>query len=154
MQRATNEWNASETGPWDWSKNKANVTRFMDAGVRRAADRLGNASYITLGMRGAGDGPVQGSNASDILQDVFQAQRDIIARYFGAPDAVPQVWTIYKEVATYYAAGLTPPDDVTLMLTDDNWGNIQRLPLDVTNETSRSGGTGIYYHLEYVGAPR
>lgn len=63
-----------------------------------------------------------------------------------------EVWTIYKEVATYYAAGLVPPEDVTLMFTDDNWGNIQRLPL--TNETDRAGGVGLYFHLQYTGTPK
>ena len=48
-------------------------------------------------------------------------------------------------MATYYAAGLIPPEDVTLMFTDDNWGNIQRLPL--ANETARSGGIGVRLRL-------
>lgn len=52
-----------------------------------------------------------------------------------------EVWTLYKEVQTYYSQGLIPEDDVTLMFSDDNWGNIQRLPL--SNETSRSGGIGV-----------
>ena len=43
-------------------------------------------------------------------------------------------------------------DDITIVWTDDNVGNILRLPL--ANETSRSGGAGVYYHLDYVGAPR
>ena len=42
---------------------------------------------------------------------------------------------------TYYAAGLVPPEDVTLMFTDDNWGNIQRLP--TPEEAARSGGIGV-----------
>lgn len=154
MQRATNEWNVSETGQWDWSENKANVTTFMNAGIQRAAAQLRNVSYVTLGMRGAGDGPIEGDDAIDILRDVFETQRGIIEQHYGQPDTVPQLWAIYKEVATYYEAGLAPPDDVTLMFTDDNWGNIQRLPLDVNGETARSGGIGLYYHLEYVGAPR
>lgn len=54
------------------------------------------------------------------------------------------MWTIYKEVMTYYAAGLVPPDDVTLMFTDDNWGNIQRLPID--DEADRAGGIGVRNH--------
>src|SRR5258705_1947374 len=44
------------------------------------------------------------------------------------------------------------PDDVTLLLCDDNWGNIRKLPK--LNEESRSGGYGIYYHFDYVGGPR
>ncbi|CAJ2506497.1 Uu.00g006270.m01.CDS01 [Anthostomella pinea] len=149
MQRATNEWNETETGPWDWTKNKANVTAFMEEGVHRAAK---NESYFTLGMRGAGDGPIQGDDPVGILKDVFQTQRQIFSDYYGNASAANQVWTIYKEVATYYAAGLLPPEDVTLMFTDDNWGNIQRLPL--ANESERSGGIGMYYHLEYLGTPK
>ncbi|KAI2633958.1 hypothetical protein GGS21DRAFT_539519 [Xylaria nigripes] len=149
MQRATNEWNETITGPWDWEKNQGNVTAFMEDGVRRA--RM-NESYFTLGMRGAGDGPIQADDPVAILRDVFQTQREIIGKYHENISAVNQVWTIYKEVATYYAAGLIPPDDVTLMFTDDNWGNIDRLPL--ANETARSGGIGLYFHLEYVGTPK
>ncbi|KAI1165187.1 hypothetical protein F5B18DRAFT_660558 [Nemania serpens] len=149
MQKATNEWNETITGPWDWEKNKDNVTTFMEEGVRRAGK---NETYFTLGMRGAGDGPIQADDPVAILEDVFETQRQILAKYHGNISEAKQVWTIYKEVATYYAAGLLPPDDVTLMFTDDNWGNIQRLPL--ANETARSGGIGMYYHLEYVGVPK
>ncbi|KAJ2989814.1 hypothetical protein NUW58_g3275 [Xylaria curta] len=149
MQRATNEWNETIKGPWNWEKNKDNVTAFMDEGVRRVGK---NATYFTLGMRGEGDGPIQSDDPVAILEDVFKTQREILTKYYGNESEARQVWTIYKEVATYYAAGLLPPDDVTLMFTDDNWGNIQRLPL--ANETARSGGIGMYYHLEYVGVPK
>lgn len=46
---------------------------------------------------------------------------------------------------------MTVPEDITLLWTDDNWGNIRRLP--VGNETLRSGGAGVYYHFDYVGDP-
>lgn len=148
MQRATNEWNFTETGLWDWRKNKENVTRFMDEGIRRMGN---NESYITMGMRGPNDGPIVGDDALDILKDVFKTEREIFKKYFGSETAVNQVWTLYKEVQTYYAAGLNPPDDVTLIFPDDNAGNVQRLPTG--NESSRSGGIGLYYHFEYVGSP-
>ena len=63
-----------------------------------------------------------------------------------------EVWTIYKEVATYYAAGLNPPDDVTIIMPDDNQGQVQRLPTG--NESAREGGIGVYFHFEYFGSPR
>lgn len=80
-----------------------------------------------------------------------------------------EIWALYKEVAPYYEAGLEPPDDVTLLFTDDNFGNMNRLP--IRNESRRAGGCGvrplgvlnkmvttklwqIYYHFEYVGLPR
>ena len=52
----------------------------------------------------------------------------------------------------YYDKGMRVPDDVTLLLCDDNWGNIRKLPK--LNEKPRKGGYGIYYHFDYVGGPR
>ncbi|CAI6340113.1 unnamed protein product [Periconia digitata] len=148
MQRATNEWNATETGPWDWTSNKENVTQFMEEGIRRMGQ---NESYVTLGMRGPGDAPIEGPNAIEILREVFDTEREIFKKVLG-DQKVNQVWTIYKEVATYYAAGLNPPDDVTIIMPDDNHGQVQRLPTG--NESSREGGVGVYFHFEYFGSPR
>ena len=61
----------------------------------------------------------------------------------------PQLWALYKEVQDYYDKGMRVPDDVTLLLCDDNWGNIRKLPK--LNEKPRKGGYGIYYHFDYVG---
>ena len=44
------------------------------------------------------------------------------------------------------------PDDVTLLLCDDNWGNLRKLP--ALDAKPRKGGYGIYYHFDYVGGPR
>lgn len=44
------------------------------------------------------------------------------------------------------------PDNIILLWTDDNSGNILRTPY--SNETDRSGGAGVYYHFDYVGVPR
>lgn len=44
------------------------------------------------------------------------------------------------------------PDDVTLLLCDDNWGNVRRVPN--AKERKHKGGWGLYYHVDYVGAPR
>ncbi|KAK7421583.1 hypothetical protein QQX98_002050 [Neonectria punicea] len=149
MQKASNEWDADEQGLWDWVKNNDNVTRFMEEGIQRAGK---NESYFTLGMRGPNDGAIQADDPIAVLEDVFAKEREILAKYHGNETAANQVWTIYKEVATYYAAGLVPPEDVTLMFTDDNWGNIQRLPTE--SERERSGGIGLYYHFQYVGRPK
>ncbi|KAL4796349.1 hypothetical protein BDV19DRAFT_398386 [Aspergillus venezuelensis] len=149
MQRATNEWNSSETGEWDWTTNKENITRFMEEGVSRAGNK---ESYFTLGLRGASDSELSGDDPVAILNDVIETQRDILTEYHGDVTAVNQVWTLYKEVVTYYAAGVIPPEDVTLMFTDDNWGNIMRLP--TAQEATRAGGIGLYYHFEYVGRPK
>lgn len=44
------------------------------------------------------------------------------------------------------------PDDVILLLCDDNWGNLRKLPS--LENRDRKGGFGIYYHYDYVGGPR
>jgi hypothetical protein len=62
------------------------------------------------------------------------------------------MWALYKEVQEYYDKGMRVPDDVTLLLCDDNWGNIRKLPK--LGEHPRKGGYGIYYHFDYVGDPR
>ncbi|RMZ48543.1 hypothetical protein CA14_009459 [Aspergillus flavus] len=146
MQRSSNEWKKDPTpGGWDWVNNKENVIRFMEEGVRRAGD---NETYFTLGMRGENDSPIEADDPIAVLEDVFSTQRELLAKYHGN-DTPLQAWTVYKEVMTYYAAGLVPPDDVTLVFSDDNWGNVQRLP--TKEERQRSGGIGLYYHFDYVG---
>ncbi|KAL3464630.1 hypothetical protein BJX64DRAFT_298187 [Aspergillus heterothallicus] len=150
MQRASNEWKQDPSrGEWDYVNNNDEVVAFMEEGVRRAG---GNETYFTLGMRGTNDGPIEADDPIAVLEDVFETQRDLIAKYHGNASAVNQAWTVYKEVMTYYAAGLVPPDDVTLIFTDDNWGNVQRLP--IRDERNRSGGIGMYYHFDYVGRPK
>lgn len=57
-----------------------------------------------------------------------------------------------QEVGRYYQAGMEVPDTVTLLWTDDNSGNLLRVPL--ANETDHSAGAGMYYHFDYVGIPR
>lgn len=88
MQRATNEWNASEKGPWDWDVNKKNVTEFMRDGIERA---VGNESYITLGMRGPSDSAIESDDPLAILRDVFETQREIFADNYGNASAVSRM---------------------------------------------------------------
>jgi hypothetical protein len=91
MQRATNEWNVTETGVWNWSENKENITAFMEQGIARAGN---NDSYFTLGMRGLGDEAMEDSDAAIVLSEVFDVQRGIIKKYYGREDAVPRTLTL------------------------------------------------------------
>ena len=43
------------------------------------------------------------------------------------------------------------PDDVTLLFCDDNVGDLRRLP--TPEERKRSGGAGIYFHMDMHGGP-
>jgi hypothetical protein len=108
---------------------------------------------VTLGMRGEGDTPMSASANTELLERIVADQREILKQTVN-PDLekVPQVWALYKEVQGYYESGMRVPDDVTLLWSDDNWGDLRRLP--TPEERKRPGGAGIYYHFDYVGGPR
>lgn len=149
MQRAQADWKREGRGPWDYTKNAPALQAFWRKGI----ERRGRAEDpVTIGMRGDGDEPMMEGTAIDLLQGIVRDQRRIIADVTKRPAAeTPQVWALYKEVQDYYDKGMRVPDDVTLLFADDNWGNIRRLP---PPGTQRAGGSGVYYHFDYVGGPR
>jgi len=150
MLRAQQEWKRHGSGPWDYSTNGKELRAFWEAGIERNKNY---ESAITLGMRGDGDMPMAESDNIALLEKIVADQREIIARHRTPTiDSDPQVWALYKEVQGYYEKGMRVPDDVTLLWSDDNWGNIRRLP--TADERKRPGGAGIYYHFDYVGDPR
>ena len=150
MMRAQAEWHRYGSGPWNYEKNENVLKDFWTKGIRRMGE---NESVVTIGMRGDGDMPMtQGANIA-LLERIVKDQREIIGAVTGKdPAAVPQDWALYKEVQDYYDKGMRVPDDVTLLLCDDNWGNIRKLPS--LGDPPRKGGYGIYYHFDYVGGPR
>ena len=83
-----------------------------------------------------------------LLEKVVSDQRQILMDVYNTTDVttIPQLWALYKEVQGYYEDGMRVPDDVILLWTDDNWGNIQRLPSDA--ERNRWGGAGVYFHVD------
>lgn len=154
MLRAHGEWKKHKKGPWDYSLNEEYLYKFWEYGIERNKDY---ESIITLGMRGDGDEPMGGNMSFqqkiELLQKIVDDQRKIIKEKMN-PDVtkVPQLWALYKEVQDYYEAGMRVPDDITLLWSDDNHGNLRRVPTE--EERKRTGGAGIYYHLDYVGGPR
>jgi hypothetical protein len=152
MLRAQQEWKRHGQGAWDYNKNGDFLRQFWSEGVERNKNY---ESIITLAMRGDGDMPMAGNPADNValLEKIVADQRKIIAEKVNPdPTKVPQVWALYKEVQGYYERGMRVPDDVTLLWSDDNWGDLRRLP--TPDERKRSGGAGIYYHFDYVGGPR
>ncbi|MDR1557115.1 MAG: glycosyl hydrolase 115 family protein [Tannerellaceae bacterium] len=150
MGRAHEEWNRYGKGAWDYDKNPKVLQEFWRSGIERMKDF---ETVVTVGMRGDGDEPMsEGANIA-LLQRIISDQRTIIAKVTGKKaEERPQVWALYKEVQDYYDKGMRVPDDVTLLLCDDNWGNVRKLP-DI-NAPRRKGGYGMYYHFDYVGGPR
>lgn len=150
MMRAHVEWERYGSGPWNYESNESKLKEFWTEGIQRMGDY---ESIITLAMRGDGDEPMSEQANIELLQRIVADQREIISTITGEEiTAIPQVWALYKEVQEYYDRGMRVPDDVTLLLCDDNWGNLRKLPT-LTDEP-RAGGYGIYYHYDYVGGPR
>ncbi|WP_417355207.1 glycosyl hydrolase 115 family protein [Flavobacterium sp.] len=150
MLRAQEEWKRYGSGAWDYTKNEVVLKDFWKKGIENMGS---HESLVTIGMRGDGDEPMTEGTATALLERIVKDQRNIIEEVTGRPAKVtPQVWALYKEVQDYYDKGMRVPDDVTLLLCDDNWGNIRKLP--ARNEKERKGGYGIYYHFDYVGGPR
>ncbi len=153
MMRSHREYlkRKEQVGPWDYATNKQRVDEFFLEGMQR------NKNYdnlVTIGMRGDGDVAMGKGDDEDnmkTLAEVVKGQRAIIKKVYGREDAVPQLWAIFTEVQRYYDAGFTVPDDVTLLLCDNNWGYIRRIGRDF--ERKRKGGLGLYYHIDMNGGP-
>jgi hypothetical protein len=139
-----------EWGAWNYSTNKYNLDRFFREGIERMKN---TDDIVTIGMRGDGDEAMGSGTDTRLLEEIINNQRRIIKEVTKRPaKETPQIWALYKEVQDYYDAGLRVPDDVTILLCDDNWGNVRRIP--TAEEKKRKGGWGLYYHVDYVGAPR
>jgi hypothetical protein len=150
MLRAQQEWKRYGKGPWNYNTNDTVLRNFWRKGIQNMGT---HESIVTVGMRGDGDEPMTRGTATELLERIVKDQRQIIQEVTGkAPSATPQLWALYKEVQDYYDKGMRVPDDITLLLCDDNWGNIRKLPK--LTDKPRSGGYGIYYHYDYVGGPR
>lgn len=139
-------------GTYRYDSNKAQIYKYWDDRV--AASRNYESMY-TVGMRGVRDGAIVGPATQEgkiaLTETVIRDQRSIFRKYFGANTNALQIFCPYKEVLSLYQDGLVVPEDVTLVWTDDNFGYIRQLSTPA--EQRRSGASGIYYHLSYLGGP-
>lgn len=152
LRNNVGEWKGPAAA-YDYAKNPDLVRDYW-------RDRLrSNGSFenvYTLGMRGIHDSGIVGVEGVEaqrtLLNRIIADQRRLLARNV-SPDIerLPQVFTPYKEVLALYRAGLDLPDDVTLVWPDDNFGYIRQFPNAA--DRARTGGSGVYYHLSYLGAP-
>lgn len=152
MARNHQEWARKRKGygAWNYATNKKVLDQFFREGVERVK---GTEDVITIGMRGDGDEAMSEDTNVKLMESIVENQRKIIKDVTGkSADETPQVWALYKEVLDYYDKGMRVPDDVIMLLCDDNWGNVRRLPNE--KERKHPGGWGMYYHVDYVGAPR
>lgn len=154
MGRNHQEWIRNHgqygNGDWDYESNQEGLEKYFRQGIERSYQ---TEDIFTLGMRGNGDEAMgEGENIS-LLEQIINKQRKIISEVTGrSAKETPQIGALYKEVQDYYDKGMRVPDDVILLLCDDNWGNLRKLPS--LENRDRKGGFGIYYHYDYVGGPR
>jgi hypothetical protein len=152
MARNHQEWtrNRKEYGAWNYATNQTVIDKFFTEGIERMKN---TEDIVTIGMRGDGDEAMSKETDVQLLERVVKNQRKIIEKVTKRPaKETLQIWALYKEVLDYYDAGMRVPDDVIILLCDDNWGNVRRLPNE--KERKHPGGWGMYYHVDYVGAPR
>ena len=147
------EWDTKKDGPWDYSKSSETILKKLDDRVREASPY---ENVYTLAMRGLHDAGMQGDLTEDekvqMLQKAITDQRGILSKYIQKPLAdIPQIFVPYKEALDLYERGLSVPDEVTLVWPDDNYGYLKRLCNP--EEQKRGGGSGVYYHLSYLGGP-
>ena len=153
MRNNVAEWDQEQRGEWDYEHNRDAVLKYWD----ERAETNGNYENVyTMGMRGIHDSAMPGSGtAADkakLVEKIVADQRAILARRVNPSiEKIPQVLWMYKEVLELYRAGMTIPADITLGWTDDNYGYIRQL--SDSKERDRSGGSGVYYHVSYWGAP-
>ena len=150
MSQAQKNWHRRGKGEWNYKTNSEVLKEFWRSGIERSKNW---EQVITIGMRGDGDEAMEETTNISLLEKIVKDQRKIISQVTGKKaEEIPQVWALYKEVQDYYDHGMRVPDDVTLLFCDDNWGNVRKLPS--LKHKKRKGGYGMYYHFDYVGAPR
>ena len=147
---------------WNFLTNEEGITRFWEDGLKRNGKF---ENVITVGMRGEYDSTIMGKDATlkdniDLLRAVLKTQNRLIKENVNADiDKVPRMLALYKEVEPFFygdeeTEGLMDSPElegVTLMLCDDNFGNLRTLPTEHMRE--HRGGYGMYYHFDYHGWP-
>ncbi|MBC7915856.1 MAG: glycosyl hydrolase 115 family protein, partial [Pyrinomonadaceae bacterium] len=152
LRNNVGEWDKS-MGDFNYITNKEKIYNYWESRVKESK---GNDAIYTMGMRGVHDSGMEGvksvAEAIPLLEKIIEEQRDMLKKHVNSNiEAIPQVFTVYKEVLDIYDRNIKLADDITVVWPDDNYGYIQRLNSE--KENKRSGGSGVYYHASYWGRP-
>ena len=157
LRNNVGEWNEAAPpagdGRWNFQTNSEAMIQYWD---KRLTENGKFENFYTVGLRGVHDSGLEATGSPQVkaklVEDVMTEQRKLLAARVN-PDVakIPQIIWLYKESLDLYRVGMKVPDDVTLGWTDDNYGYIRELPNAA--EQARSGGSGVYYHVSYWGAP-
>ncbi len=166
--RHSEEWdlvrgdNSIYGNAWNFDQNRDGLIQYWRDGLKRNGKF---ENIITMGMRGERDSKILGHDAGledniNYLKDVITTQNQLIREVINEDlKRVPRMLALYKEVEAYYYGdeqtkgmeGWEELDGITLMLCEDNFGNMRTLP-DLKTR-NRDGGWGMYYHFDYHGEP-
>ena len=166
--RASEEWDKVRGegtrygNEWNFYTNEQGLLNYWEDSLKRSG-RYEN--IITIGMRGERDASMLGPDATvtenvNLLKRIITKQRELISRYVKRENGeVPMLLALYKEVEPYFYGDEKTPglkdwdglDGVTCMLCEDNYGYMRTLPAEEIR--GHAGGFGMYYHLDYHGAP-
>lgn len=147
---------------WSYLTNKDGLLRYWEDGLKRCR---GHQVFPTIGMRGERDSKMLGDDAQisenvKVLREILTQQRRLIKENLEQDgETYPLLFAVYKEVEDYYFGGREHAglkdcpelDGVTLMLCEDNFGNMRALPQK--EDRGHKGGFGMYFHLDYHGGP-
>ncbi|MGA9638749.1 glycosyl hydrolase 115 family protein [Flavobacterium sp.] len=147
------EWDKKNMGEWNYATNREGICKVLD---KRVSENAPYENVYTIGIRGVHDHKMEGGFSVDkqieLVKEAINDQRDILKKHIGKnAEEIPQIFVPYAEVLHLYNNGLKVPDDITLMWVDDNYGYMRRLSDPI--EQQRSGGSGVYYHISYLGNP-
>ncbi|OUM56188.1 glycoside hydrolase family 115 protein, partial [Piromyces sp. E2] len=132
----------------------AEIEEFWSDGVARNKDF---ENICTVGMRGENDSTLPAADDppryANLLNHIVNTQKKILASH---NDKHPTQLVIYKEVEdAWYAGQLYDKEcmkNTYAMFCDDNWAYIRTLP--TIEQQNTVAGLGMYYHFDYVGAPK
>ena len=130
------------------------IEEFWESGVERNKEF---DNICTVGMRGEEDSSLPAADDppkyAELLNYIINTQKKILQRQ---KDTNPTQLVIYKEVEdAWYAGQLYDKDcmkDTYAMFCDDNWSYMRTLP--TLEQQKKVAGLGMYYHFDYVGAPK
>jgi hypothetical protein len=150
----SHDWDEKTMGPYNWFVNKQRMIEYWREGVRK----WGKYDHLwSIGLRNKDDFPMEGAKTPEdtarAVSEAIAAQRQILSEELHKPaNQIPQLFTPYKEITAAYNTGkIDVPDDVIIDWSEDNFGYIMQT--SNSEEKKRPGGSGMYYHLFFGGAP-
>jgi hypothetical protein len=104
LRNNVGEWNEKTMGHFNYITNKEHIYKYWEERVNESSGI--NAIY-TLGMHGVHDSQMEGvqdlKEAVPLFERIIADQRGLLSQYIAKDvTAIPQVFTIYKEVPDIY----------------------------------------------------